>query len=135
MQRRSFVILAALVLVCSAAAQVRAADATGTWTWETPGRNGNTNKQTLKLKQEGDKLTGTVQGARGSAMEIKNGKIDGNEISFKVTRERNGTTATTTYTGKLEGDTIKGKIESEGRNGQTRSRDWEAKRQKGESTT
>lgn len=135
MQRRSFVILAALALVLGAAAQLRAADATGTWSWETPGRNGNTNKQTLKLKQEGDKLTGTLKGTRGSALEIKDGKVQGSEISFKVTRDRNRTTATTTYTGKLEGDTIKGKIESEGRNGETRSRDWEAKREKGEGTT
>ena len=38
---------------------------------------------------------------------------------------------TTKYTGKVSGDTIKGKTERE-RDGQTQSRDWEAKRAKEE---
>ena len=51
------------------------------------------------------------------------------EVSFKVTRERNGQKFTTKYHGKVSGDTIKGKAESE-RQGQAQSRDWEAKRAK-----
>ena len=38
--------------------------------------------------------------------------------------------ATTTYNGTVSGDTIKGKIESTGRDGKTHSHDWEAKRVK-----
>jgi hypothetical protein len=50
-------------------------------------------------------------------------------VTFSVTRERNGQKRTTKYNGKLEGDTIKGKAEFQ-RDGQTQSRDWEAKRDK-----
>ena len=45
-----------------------------------------------------------------------------------MTREFNGNKFTTKYAGKISGDTIKGKAESE-RDGQARSRDWEAKRE------
>ena len=52
-------------------------------------------------------------------------------IAFTVTRERNGMKVVSKYNGKVDGDTIKGKIDTEA-NGQTNSRDWEAKREKAE---
>jgi len=116
-----------------AQAQDKKADATGTWTWTRPARNGGTEQKiTLKLKVEGDKVTGKVtspgrQDAAAVETEIKDGKIKGDEISFTVTREYNGNTMTQKYSGKVTADAIKGKIESE-RNGQPQSRDWEAKR-------
>lgn len=110
-------------------ATARAADktATGNWTW-TFNRNGEDVTITLKLKQDGEKLTGSLKGAQGAETEIKDGKIskDG-ELSFKVERERNGNTFVIKYSGKLEGDAIKGKTEMT-RNGEPVSRDWEAKR-------
>ena len=45
-----------------------------------------------------------------------------------IKRELNGNTMLSKYTGKLSGDTIKGKM-SVDRNGQTMERDWEAKRE------
>ncbi len=44
-----------------------------------------------------------------------------------MVRERNGNTFTTKYQGEQTGDTLKGKVEFEA-NGETRNRDWEAKR-------
>ena len=83
------------------------------------------------MKTEGDKLTGTLSapGRGGQAVDaaIADAKVKGDEISFTVTREFNNTKVTSKYNGKISGDTIKGKIETE-RNGQTNSRDWEAKR-------
>ena len=150
MQRRLVLMVSALALMLCVAAQAKAADekannVTGTWVISQQSRNGNTMETTLKLKQDGEKLTGTVTppargnrgggngGASGStprALEIEDGKITSSgEITFKTTRENTqGNKMVTTYHGKLEGDTIKGTIESEGRNGQTRSRDFEAKR-------
>ncbi len=113
---------------------LQAADPAGTWTWSTPGRNGGEpRKSTLKLKVEGTKLMGTVttpgrQGGDPVVTEISDGKVKGDEITFAVTREFNGNKFTMNYSGKVSDDTIKGKIESE-RNGNTRSRDWEAKRE------
>ena len=102
-------------------------DPTGTWKWSFTGQNGQTRETTLKLKMDGDKLTGTVSG-RNNDTAIENAKLKGDEISFEVTREFNGNKFTSKYNGKISGDSIKGKQEFQ-RNGETQSRDWEAKRE------
>ena len=121
-----------LALGAVAQAQDKKADPTGTWKWSQPGRNGGPErKSTLKLKLEGEKVTGTLtapgRGGESSDVAISEGKFKGDEISFAVTREVGGNKFTAKYNGKISGDSIKGKIETE-RNGQTQSRDWEAKR-------
>lgn len=135
-------LLTAALLTLGAAVQAQAedkkedkkADPNGTWTWTTPGRDGGEGrKSTLTLKTEGEKVTGKIaspgrQGGEPRETEIKNGKLKGDEVSFDVTREFNGNSVTMKYKGKITGDTIKGKIETE-RDGQTRERDWEAKRE------
>jgi hypothetical protein len=105
-----------------------AADATGTWKW-TVERGGNTFETTLKLKQQGEKLTGTITGRQGNETEIEDGKVAGETVSFKVTREFGGNKVVMTYQGKLSGDTIKGETKFE-RDGQEQTREWEAKREK-----
>jgi len=123
----------ALGFVSALQAQDKKADPTGTWTWMRQGRGGGGEvKMTLKLKAEGDKLTGKLtspgrQGGDPVEIEVKDGKIKGDEVSFTVTREVNGNTFTSKYSGKVTADAIKGKMEFE-RNGETQSRDWEAKR-------
>jgi hypothetical protein len=115
-------------------AQDKKADPAGTWNWTVPGRNGGPErKMSLKLKMEGDKLTGMLispgrQGGAPTETKIADGKLKGDEISFTVTREFNGNTMVTKYNGKVAADTIKGKWEFE-RNGETTTRDWEAKRE------
>lgn len=125
--------LAACLLLATTVSAVRAedkpVDPTGTWTWSMTTPNGQTRETTLKLKKEGDKITGTVSG-RQSDTPIEDVKLTGNEISFKVVRERDGNKFTSKYTGKISGDSIKGKSEFTGQDGETRSRDWEAKRKK-----
>jgi len=129
---------AGLMVLVGLAPTARAADdATGTWTYTMPGRNnGPERKVTLKLKQDGEKLTGTInmgagQNGAGRDVEITDGKAKDGEVSWKVVRKgRNGgDDITTTYTAKVTGDTMKGK--SEGTfGGQARSRDFEAKKSK-----
>jgi len=104
------------------------ANPTGTWKW-TVMRNNQAREATLKLKLDGDKLTGAMVGQNGQETPIEDGQYKDGEVSFKVTRERQGNKVTTKYTGKVSGDTIKGKREFE-RNGQPQSADWEAKRAK-----
>jgi len=82
--------------------------------------------EVVKLKLDGDKLTGSISG-RQNDTNIEDGKLSGDDISFKVTREINGNKMVMKYSGKIDGDSIKGKIESE-RDGQPTSRDWNAKR-------
>jgi hypothetical protein len=122
---------ATLVLVFAAVAAAARGDdkpdPTGTWKW-TVTFNNTSREMTLKLKLEGDKLTGAMVRPNGETA-IEDGSFKDGDLSFKVTRERNGQKMTSKYSGKLSGDTIKGKIEFE-RDGQAQSRDWEAKRVK-----
>ncbi len=128
--------LACLALALGFAAQIHAddkkADATGTWTWTTPGRNGGEpRKMTLNLKAEGEKLTGKLgmpnRDGEVTETEISDGKVKGDDVSFTVTREFNGNKFVAKYSGKLSAGAIKGKMDFE-RNGESQSRDWEAKR-------
>ena len=131
----ALLILATGLTSAAAPEASKKADVTGTWKWNYTTPNGQAVESTLTLKQDGDKLTGTLAGRRGGEAEIRNageaeikeGKVDGDEVSFQIMRERNGRMMTQKYKGKLEGDTIKGKVEVNF-NGQDRSRDWEAKR-------
>ncbi|MBV8834435.1 MAG: hypothetical protein JO108_34995 [Acidobacteriaceae bacterium] len=105
-----------------------AADVTGKWTYEMPGRDGNTMTGTMNLKADGSKLTGTISGPRGET-EISDGKIDGDNVSFNVVREFNGNKMTLNYKGKVEGDTIHFTMKMEGgRMGNGAGREFDAKR-------
>lgn len=124
-------VIAMTVLLVGFVGVLRAEDKpnpTGTWKWSVT-FNDQTREQTLKLKLEGDKLTGSMLGRNNQETAIEDGKFKDGEVSFAVTRERNGQKFTTKYAGKVSGDTIKGKSKFE-RDGQTQERDWEAKRAK-----
>jgi hypothetical protein len=115
--------LAALVNVAQAAE-----DPTGTWKWSVT-RGDRTIEQTLKLKLEGDKLTGGMVGRDNAETAIADASFKDNVVSFSVTREFGGQKRTTKYSGTVSGDEIKGKTTSE-RDGKVNERDWVAKRQK-----
>jgi hypothetical protein len=91
-----------------------AADLNGRWSWSEAGRRGNSVTVVLTLKVSGTKLTGTITGTApgrgGEAPEdikISNGKVDGNEFSFKVTQSgRGGMSSTTEYKGTMNEDTL-----------------------------
>ena len=134
MQRNFSFHLVAKLAVCGllfVGAAVHAADASGSWIWTTPGRNGGPDRtNTLTLKVEDTKVTGklsTPGRSRVMKTEISDGKIDGDMISFNIVRERNGNYMTNKFSGKIEGDTITGKMEFM-RNDEPVSRDWQAKR-------
>ena len=102
-----------LALIAVFALTAFAADVTGTWkaSFETP--NGTANN-TFVFKVDGAKLTGTVTGQMGEAP-ITDGKLDGDKISFAVSREFNGQTFKITYDGVVKGDEIKLTIHFPGR--------------------
>lgn len=117
----------ALAVALNASADDKKIDFTGTWKSSFTNQDGQVRESTFKFKAEGEKLTGTISG-RNNDTAIDEGKIKGDEVSFKVTREFNGNKMVISYTGKVSGDTITGKSESE-RDGEKRSRDWVAKRE------
>jgi hypothetical protein len=141
-------ILTVAILAATTVA-LTAADISGKWQWTAsmgrrggapgapeaapggPGaRGGQARTNTATFKVEGEKLTGTVTmpgrgGAAGTDIEIKNGKVKGNDVSFDVVRDMGGNEMTTKYSGKVEGDTIKGKMEMD-MMGNPRTNDWQA---------
>jgi hypothetical protein len=81
------------------------ADITGKWTGKIETPNGSRDVN-MTFKADGATLTGSVSGRNGDTP-IENGKIDGDNISFTVTRSFNGNEFKTNYKGTVAGDTIK----------------------------
>lgn len=128
-------LLATLGVACLMSVAAFAADATpaGTWKWTQPGRNGGPGFEvTLKLELKEGALSGTMLGMQGPQGQIPDVAIgeasfkDGT-VAFSVTREFNGNKRTSKYQGKLEGDTIKGSVERQTREG-TQKSEWTATR-------
>jgi hypothetical protein len=74
--------VAALAAIATAAAW--AADVTGKWSGQMNGPDGGGMSITFNFKQDGTKLTGTVDGPGGEPMPIQDGKVDGEKIVFAV---------------------------------------------------
>ncbi len=104
------------------------ASLSGEWAWTMNGPNGNPVEGTLTLKQEGESLTGKISRGENRWLDIENGKVNGNEFSWTIKRDRpNGGTMTYNMSGKLEGDKLTGvtKVQIEG---EERSSEWSARR-------
>ena len=115
-------ILAALTVLIALSAW--AADVSGKWIAEVPGRDGQTRNTTFNFKAEGEKLTGTMT-AFQNEVEIKDGTVKGDSISFKVNMQFGGNPAVLVYDGKISGDEIKF---TRKREGSDRSQEFIAKR-------
>ena len=90
------------------AAGAMAADVTGKWTGKMETPNGSRDV-TYTLKQDGDKLTGTVPGRQGETP-ISEGTVKGDDVTFTVLRgERK-----TVYIGKVMGGEMKLKYQQRG---------------------
>jgi archaellum component FlaG (FlaF/FlaG flagellin family) len=117
-------LLLGFAVTTSAPTVFAATDVTGAWTAQMQGPDGDMTL-TFHLKQDGDKLTGTVDaGMGGDPIEIINGKIDGDKISFDTSF--NGMTIN--HAGTIGADEIKLNVKSDG--GQMPSRDITLKRSK-----
>ncbi len=103
MQKKIMFWAAAWAVMCLCAA---AADISGKWVAQIPGRDGATMEQTFLFKVEGTKLTGTVTTQRGE-QQISEGTITGDEISFAVVRESARGQMKDLYKGKVSGAEIK----------------------------
>ena len=87
-----------------------AADVSGNWkgTADTP--NG-TIERTFVFKVDGSKLTGETSSNMFGKSTIEDGKVDGDDISFTITVNVQGTEGKVSYKGKVEGDQIKFTVE------------------------
>jgi hypothetical protein len=87
-----------------------AADIAGLWKLTYTTENGLLREATLDLKLEGDRLSGTLASDRGKA-QIETGKVGGDEVSFSLLRLGNGDEITVHFSGKVEGATMKLKMQ------------------------
>ena len=108
MKTKLIVVLALLVITASA----WAADFAGKWTADAAGVT-----ITLTFKVDGNALTGTVDNPQAGPAEIKDGKIDGDNISFYVVRKMGETDAKIVWKGKAAGSDIKFVREAAGAQG------------------
>lgn len=96
MTRLSITTLAAITMLFGA-------EIDGKWeaTFTTP--DGQTRQNTLTLKADGDKLTGTIASQIGES-KLQNGTINGDAVAFTAIRNFGGNDVTFTYKGKVSGN-------------------------------
>jgi hypothetical protein len=94
----------ALLVLCSIA--VFAADINGKWVGQVVMGQGQVTEQTFFFKVQGGKLTGTVTTPTGE-MQISDGKVGGDEISFATIIEYRGNQMKMVYKGKISGNEIR----------------------------
>lgn len=91
----------------------KSADLSGTWTWIVKGRKGLPDRTlTAVFKLDGNKLTGSVSAPSSAGgtltSEIRDGVVNGENISFQSFRVNDGQEVKVRYSGKLSGDSITG---------------------------
>jgi hypothetical protein len=121
--------LCSLLAACALATAALAADATGTWKWKIEMPNGEI-ETTLKLALKDGKLAGTYSNSYGETA-VANVTFKDDKLAFAVEREIGGNKFTLKFSGKVEGDAIKGEFEAPGFDGgEARKVEWNAKRVK-----
>jgi lysophospholipase L1-like esterase len=120
--------LSAIVGGKTAAASGSNSNLSGDWIATLPGPNGDLVDVGLTVKQEAGKLSGSFSRGEDGSLPIRDAKVNGNEFSWTVVRERSsGGTMTYRMTGRLENGKIAGKAETEFE-GETRKIEWTARR-------
>ncbi len=103
---RNHVLFWIVALAILAAMSAAAADISGKWSAQVPGRQGQTMDTTFTFKQSGEKLTGTVSMQFGD-QDISEGKVSGNDVSFVTVMDFGGNTMKFVYKGTVAGNEIK----------------------------
>jgi hypothetical protein len=124
-----------LITACALTAAAFAAESSpaGIWKWTVQGRQGQGFEQTVRLEYKDGKLSGVMPGRDAGQFSvpdtpISNASFNDGQVKFAVTREFNGQKFTTTYEGKLVGDTITGTFERSGATKGPSKSEWVARR-------
>ena len=103
-----YLLIAAIALL-TLLASAWAADVAGKWSAKAQGAD-----ITLTFKVDGTTLTGTVDNTQAGPTDIKEGKIEGDNISFYVVRTMGESQIKISWKGTIAGDEIKFKRQVEG---------------------
>lgn len=106
MIKRNIIIFSAVLLLLAGSALAQ--DVSGEWEITSEGRQGP-RTQTIKIEQDGEKITVTMEGRMGEV--TGEGTIKDNKIEWKITRTMRDMEMTITYTGTVDGDTMSGEME------------------------
>jgi hypothetical protein len=105
LSQKMLVSLVAAFVLMLVAAPARAASVDGKWTGSLDTPMGAV-QVGFNFKADGTMLTGTTTGPDGSEIAIKNGKIDGDKISFLVSIDFGGMALDLNYSGVVKSDTV-----------------------------
>jgi hypothetical protein len=97
-------VLASLLVLMTSPAF--AADVDGKWSGSLDTPNGPVQVSFL-FKADGSALTGTTTGPDGNSVALKNGKVDGDKISFSFDVSFGADPTTFNYTGVVTGNELK----------------------------
>ncbi len=107
---RSKIIACGIVVMLVTVAMICAADISGKWYAQAQGAD-----ITLDFRVEGTTLTGTLENSQvPGPVQIRDGKIDGDNVSFTIIRQFGETEMKILWKGKVEGDQIRFKRETAG---------------------
>ena len=110
-------LIAGMLLLLAAGAQ--AADLSGKWKGDVPGRSGDTTPTTFTFKADGEKLTGSMTGPQGD-LPLQEGKLTADQVSFSTTIDAGGNSIKILYKGTVSGDQLKMTRQRDGGQGQAR---------------
>lgn len=91
-----------------------AAELSGTWSGSMTGRDGNQREVSFRFVADGPRLTGSMLGPTGNEIEISDGKVQGEEVTFKIVLQWNGNPAALLYRGRLTGTDLRLKMQRAG---------------------
>jgi hypothetical protein len=100
----------------------------GIWQWEYTAPDGGKVTPRLRFRMKEGVLVGNSRFRRGSEAPVTNLTVKEGVVSFDVVRERHdGEEVLTQYRGRLNGDTIKGRVTSKAE-GEPQTHEWAARR-------
>src|SRR5215467_13748179 len=101
-------LMVAAVMCLAIAMPARAADVEGKWIAKVAGLGPGESTITLVFKVAGETLTGTINNSQQPGdVELKEGKVSGDQITFSLTRNIGGTDMKVVWKGKFAGNEIK----------------------------
>jgi len=102
-------ILGLVFFVGAVASVLLAADISGKWA----GKSEQGPDWVFNFKADGNKVTGTMQGADGKERPINDGKLEGDALSFSVDSEWQGQAIKLVMKGKVSGEKIELRVDTE----------------------
>jgi hypothetical protein len=120
--RKKFILVMSLAVLFAFTLSAQAVNVTGEWELTTTSRRGE-RTSVVKFVQDGEKLKVTMEGFQGSET-TGEGTIKGNKIEWTISRNTPRGEMVSTYTGTVEGGSMKGEV-SRGERG---SSEWTAKK-------